>query len=298
MKEAIEESPSLSGVPKKLYCGIHHGITEPKAIKILKSITQTEVYIVSPTYNISNNALVTRPIYHPKYCVLFCKGAADRWLIGSANLTGAAVGPSGNIEIGTLASVADKEKVAARKALSKWRNFYTAMIIKANDSEILQYEQVRLTFLQKNPIVLDQTDSTDDLSVAKSLFIEVGAASGMDRHQVEFNRKLATFFGPLPNSRRNLALRTGNRVWDGRPLTPKKTTFNVEIFRLGMPTIRNYGEKISERAIKFMRTSDANQFDIEVDDVDGPKYSAWVKECNANGHLGSTSGGRTFGYVL
>ena len=57
-----------------------------------------------------------------------------------------------------------------------------------------------------------------------------------------------------------------------------------------MPTQHTGGEPVAERAIRFMRTPEANVFDFEVADPGTNEFNQWVIQANLNGHLGATHG--------
>src|SRR5690606_12259519 len=107
--------------------------------------------------------------------------------------------------------------------------------LKATEDRIARYSSVRLGALIKNPDLLRIAEPEASISAARTFWIEVGKASGMDRHQVEFSASLAPFFGEPVTKRVDLTLRSKTNTWNNRPLSYKKTTFNVEIWRLGMP---------------------------------------------------------------
>jgi len=59
-----------------------------------------------------------------------------------------------------------------------------------------------------------------------------------------------------------------------------------------MPTQNSGGDPISERAIRYRRTSDANTFEFEVVDVGSAEFRQWTRDANLHGHVGRTRGQR------
>lgn len=298
LRTALESDDRLLGCPKEICVGIHQGISEPKAVELLRSIPNTSVRIFLPTSSMTAESLLTRPVYHPKFVAILANQGEDCWMIGSANLTGAAISVTGtNVEIASIASIKGKQRKQARESLEVWEAAFSNMARLATDKLIKSYAAARLITLQKNPALLELTEASPELGDARDLFIEVGKGSGMERHQVEFTRQLATFFGKPRSSRKDLRLANPATTWKNRPLTPKKTSYGVTIYRLGMPTVKKGGEKVAGRAIRFTRTKASNRFLIEIADLGSPSYIDWESHANAQGHLGKTSGGRKFGYT-
>ena len=161
-----------------------------------------------------------------------------------------------------------------------------------------QYARLRQRVLDDNPILRTMLETPETIKDARHFFLEVGAASGPPgrRHQVEFPKTLAEFFGEASYTRRDLRLRQQDQVWEQRPLSHKQTTYGVDIWRLGMPTPTTGGPSISERAIRFTRTEEQNAFDFEVTDVESREFQTWETSANLSGHLGATHGQRARRY--
>jgi len=144
--------------------------------------------------------------------------------------------------------------------------------------------------VRANPDVLASFEPPEDIGSAQELWIEVGKGSGIQRHQVEFNEYLASFFGPVTRGKTILTLRKDGREWDDRPLTHKTTSFGVRIWRLGMPTISKGGVKVKNRVVKFSRKPKPRTFEIEVTDPDSATADRWERRSNRHGHVGRTRG--------
>jgi hypothetical protein len=299
LRDAIVANPHLKGCRKHVCIGLHHGITEPAALTLLRDMENTKLDLFVPGKSLTASSLVSKPLYHPKFCFVKCLSKTDYWMIGSANLTAAAISPAGtNVEICSIDAKSGPAKARYRLSFAEMMNALKPHLRSADPSIISRYAKIRSAFLLQNRIILDQIEEPAGISLSKEFFVEVGAGSGMDRHQVEFNRELAGFFTKPQKKRVDFTLARGNHVWTNRPLTPKKTSFGVDIFRLGMPTIKSGGEAIAHRAIKFSRTPDPQRFVFDVDDIGGSKYNQWFSDCNKHGHVGQTAGGRVYGYVF
>ena len=163
---------------------------------------------------------------------------------------------------------------------------------------IRRYADLRQQVLERNPILRAAIEVPETIKDARHFFLEVGAASGPPdfRHQVEFPKALAEFFGAASHMRRDLKLRQGIQVWEGRPLSYKHTSYGVDIWRLGMPTQTTGGPPIAHMAIRFKRTEAPDMFDFEVAEVDGEEFRNWEWLANLSGHLGATQGQRARKY--
>src|SRR5690606_9273371 len=155
-----------------------------------------------PGQSLSEKSLVSKPIFHPKYCFVRCSSEYDFWMIGSANLTAAAISPNGtNIEVCSIEARTGPDQLRYRKSHRKMIGALNPHLRLADGALISRYANIRSTFLKKNRIILDQVEESAGISKSREFFIEVGAGCGMDRHQVEFNRELASFFMPPTTQR-------------------------------------------------------------------------------------------------
>jgi len=120
--------------------------------------------------------------------------------------------------------------------------------------------------------------------------------SGGSRNQVEFNRELAEFFGPPATSTRILTMQVGKRLWNDRPLSPKTTTFGVDIWRLSLPTEAGGGFSCPGKVIRLRREPSAGgMFHLAVAPTGSPTARAWRTAASRGGYIGRTSGNREFG---
>jgi hypothetical protein len=135
-------------------------------------------------------------------------------------------------------------------------------------------------------------------SEATVLWIEAGAMSGGSRNQVEFAQDLAEFFAPAIEAQRWLTLTAGSRSWSDRTLSPKRTTFGVDIWRLSLPTQAQSGMRYPDRIIRFERVQGPGgreAFRIAVADVGSNQHERWRHEALERGEVGTTSGDREYG---
>lgn len=291
---------SWKQIDKRFVIGIHQGITEPEALRILQSQDKLSLRVFVPGWKLTIAALFSTPLYHPKV-MLFRQGGGPKeelFVVSSANLTGSAIGASPkNFECGQITSLGQRSSIG--KEFSSWWTKIWDQSRKVDETFINNYTHTRLQSFQKNPDLLRLVEHPDNISTASALWIEVGKASGIERHQVEFPFWLASFFGQPEKKRIDLTLVNKKKSWTGRPLTYKQTTFGVDIWRLGMPTVTMGGEPIQDRVIRFKRTPQAHRFEFAIADLDSSQSKKWLREASSFGHLGRTGGShsRRCGYL-
>lgn len=119
--------------------------------------------------------------------------------------------------------------------------------------------------------------------------------SGGSRNQVEFAHDLAEFFGPAVHTQQIITVQTPQKTFDNCTFTPKKTTFNVDIWRLSLPTPAKTGLTYADNVIRFEKTASPTFFKIRVAAQDSQQASEWEQTSSSSGFVGTTSGGRKFG---
>ena len=122
--------------------------------------------------------------------------------------------------------------------------------------------------------------------------------SGGSRNQVEFPEELAEFFAPPIDAQRWLTIMAGARTWNDRPLSAKRTTFGVAIWRLSLPTQTQSGMRYADRVIRFERVQGPGgreAFRIAVTDLGSDVHERWQQEALDGGEVGTTSGDRKYG---
>jgi hypothetical protein len=296
----LSSSDAWKNAPKSWLVGIHHGITEPAALRTLIDLPNSTSRLFTVNGSLSFSELRARPMFHAKVVAVEAQSVRRGQLAGivtsSANLTSAALGHTGvNYEAGAAISISD----AATKI--RWAAWWQAawhqgisLSLQAAD----RYERLRDRFVTEHDIALDLVDppSNQLLSSAPSLWIEAGAMSGGSRNQVEFNRELAGFFGAVAKSTKILTIRSGKKLWNDRPLTPKTTTFGVEIWRLSLPTESSGGWSYPGKAIRLSRDpSQPEVFLLDVTPAGSRLSQQWRTEACRSGYVGRTSGNREFG---
>lgn len=301
--DSVSTVAQWSQVPKQFIVGVHHAITEPAALEQLMGIAKADVKIFIPNKRISRKSFIANPTFHPKVLgVTSLKGDRLHYLIGgSANLTGFAIGAvPRNYELGIAVS-AKQHHLDPKRIFAKWWKPLWDYARPLNSNLLSSYASLREQEFNANPILQMQTEVPSTIANAKFFFIEVGAGSGPvgARHQVEFSEPLVRFFGPPKRHRLDLTLISNGSTWRGRPLSYKKTTFDVEIWRLGMPTQTSGGVPVAERAIGFWRTNSKLRFEFEVVDIGSKQFKQWLSNANAQGHLGATHSERhrRYGFI-
>ena len=299
MISALSDMSTWPQMQKYFSIGIAQGITEPQAVRRLLNLPNSHVRLFIPTTRLNLSSLVAKPFFHPKVISLTCEEAF--WLlVSSANLTASAYGnPVRNYEFGLLSSFTDADMLSAITLFDRWWRHSWTRSRQATLPLLRRYASLRHTTFAHNPDILQLVDPPPNIRTATDLWIEAGQASGIDRHQVEFPEYLAEFFGPVVHGRVNLTILLGGHSWFPRPLTHKTTTFGVDIWRLGTPTIRSGGEPIQNRILRFLRTDTALTFELVVTDSDSPEAQTWEQESNLFGHLGQTRGAhpRRYGII-
>ena len=303
LADEVAHLPIWGSTAKKFVIGVHHAITEPAALGKLCELPEAEVRAFVPGGRLSLSCFDASPVFHPKVLALSRVTGRRLTLLqaGSMNMTASALGAAPqNFEFALGLSAESGLAAAHALRFERWWSKIWSSSQRVDPSFLDRYAKLRETTLDANPILRSAIQTPPSIATAENFFIEVGAGSGPPglRHQVEFPESLAVFFGPVRRARRDLVLEHNGQRWTGRPLSYKKTTFGVEIWRLGMPTQHAGGEPISQRAIRFLRTADADRFTIEVADVGSAPFRLWLRAANRRGHLGATHGigARRYGF--
>ena len=291
----VATAQNWEAVRKRILVGIHNAITEPAALDKLRGLDQTEIRAFVPGGKLREGVFAMKPVFHPKVIALNANHMLMAVQAGSSNLTAAAIGRSGtNYEMGMYIGASDTGELDSDSRFAAWwtKLWDDSRIV--NRYFIHRYAQLRQGVLERNPIVRATVETPDSIVSARYFFLEVGAGSGPPkrRHQVEFPRGLARFFGEASRQRKYIILQTAGQTWNNRPLSFKTTSYGVEIWRLGMPTQARGGPPIAERAIRFKRTDDPRKFEFEVTNVDSDEFANWEQTANLSGHLGATHGQR------
>lgn len=287
---------------KRWLFSVHHGVTEPAAIRQALQLNASQVRLYVGGRSLSQKSLSGATIFHAKAAVIEGSGEGGPTVfLGSSNLTSAAVGTSArNYEAGVLVEGSAAQSIL-HSCFDGWWSGVWDSSIEANMSLLEKYALLREEFLTKNPSLLDQTDTppASHVGSARFLWIEAGAMSGGSRNQVEFNRELAAFFGEVAETSRPVRIRVGSTTWDDRLLTPKTTTFGVDIWRLNLPTHSAGGLNYPGMVIGFERYSDSDgaYFDLQVARPASTLHSMWRSKALRTGHAGVTSGNnRAYGF--
>lgn len=297
----VESKESWRHVRKEFLIGIHHAISEPSALEILRKVPHAQVRAFIPGGRMGIDAFTATPVFHPKVLTISASdsGGVNLLQAGSANMTMSAIGDQPkNYEFSAAFQAEGSESVDPDDQFNTWWSAVWDQSREVDRNFIRRYEELRRNVFEQNPILRSAIETPQSIAEAEYLFLEVGAGSGPpdSRHQVEFPESLVRFFGEAQRRRRDIVLRHRNQDWRGRPLSYKRTTYDVRIWRLGMPTQNSGGIPVANRAIRFKRTLQPEAFEFEVVDVDSDQYRDWVRSAHLNGHLGSTRGQRARQY--
>lgn len=133
------------------------------------------------------------------------------------------------------------------------------------------------------------------------LWIESGDMSGGSRNQIEFDEDLAAFFGialPPVGSAIELAVDVTGGEWHDCGLAAKRTTFDVTIYRLNLPTAAKGGFDYPGTVLKFVPHG-GRYFRVHVAQAGSEEHRKWRADSEAAGTLAVTGGsaGREFGFL-
>jgi hypothetical protein len=169
--------------------------------------------------------------------------------------------------------------------------------VSATPACIDRYAELRLAFLAERPELIELQPTEMAIADADHLWMEIGAASGGSRHQIEFPEALARYFGRPRRETVTLTLRYGTAERSDRTLAHKQTSFGVDIWRLSMLTAHQGGPTYQGRVVQFAREG-LRVFRIHVADVGSAEAQGWKRMANDYGQLGRTGGGqsRAYGY--
>lgn len=297
---AFTRFEAWEGIEKKWLIGIHHGITEPRALQKLLSLRNSKTRVFVNGQRMTKESLTSSRKLHAKIFSIESGPGKNlsALVVGSANLTGDALGRSSlNYEVGLAHLPFGPEHVSS--SLNSWWSEVWKNSINLTERLIDDYSRMRLLFIDRNPDVVHDFESPSELdaSHASSLWIEAGAMSGGSRNQIEFGRELAAFFGPIADHQRLLRMQFGIAVWNDRPLTPKITSFGVPIWRLSLPTTSQGAPSYPSQIIKFTRKTigGSETYLIEVAGADSSRYRKWLQKSHRSGQFSANSGGRKFG---
>src|SRR5262249_31588011 len=148
--------------PKSWLVGVHHGITEPAALRTLIDLPNSTSRLFTVKGSLSASELRARPMFHAKIVAVEAQSGRRGQLAGivtsSANLTSAALGQTNsgvNYEAGAAISISD----AVTKA--KWSAWWQAAWhqgISLSSQSVDRYERLRDRFVKEHDIALDLVD--------------------------------------------------------------------------------------------------------------------------------------------
>lgn len=295
----------LSGIRSEWVVSIDQGITEPAALDTLLALPDASARLYLPLAELSPRTLFATPKFHAKVLRLRV-GHPQRSVLlwaGSANATGGALGSSAkNFEAGI--SVVDPASLSGDdSAFDAWWNEVWTASRPLTTTIVRKYARVREKALRKNPILLETMESSSSEAVTKAtvLWMDVGSASGGSRNQVEFTETLAAFFGPPTKGLRFVEIVRKRRVFTDRPLAYRKWHY-VDIWRLGLPTGYSYPRKRVKLTRLLTRPGGNPRFQLEIASLASSKAKSWFREANKRGHVERTRGtsatrpAREYGY--
>ena len=212
------------------------GITEPAAIRALMAQPNIDVRMAVPGRRLEKKALFSHPLFHAK-TIFFENTKSKKFLIfvSSANLTGGAIGfTPKNFECGAVifSSRSNSMQSELRKFDNWWSEVWDASLV-MNAGRLRKYASYRTDFFTRNPDTLHFTEPSSDIRNATHFWIHVGAASGVQRHQVEFPQLLASFFGKPMQFKVDLDLSHGPHGMDCASIEPQNNIIRSEYLATG-----------------------------------------------------------------
>jgi hypothetical protein len=296
-----EAQDDLRSARKNWVVGLHLGITEPAALREICATPHSELRLFCPTSKLDSAALYSSEKLHAKAIQVVAPNSS-LLIIGSANLTRAALGTSATNFEACIGSTTTSKKSSEHKAFAPWFLNLWTQSLPATTARIDRYAIVREKLIDANPVILPSLDEypSSEIDHAQNLWIEAGAMSGQDSNQVEFGPKLAPFFGPSKKGTKLLRVKFGSILRDDRPLSYKVTQWNTEIWRLSLITSPQGGPSYPGRVIHLARTRDDHGefFLMHVADAGSIQSNKWKRLAHATGTVartGSAAGGRTYG---
>lgn len=303
---ALNSAPAWADSDKEWIVSVHHGITEPAAVRTLNGLPRSRVHLHCGAPGSVSKSSLFRPPFHAK---LASVSTTNKQLVavwtGSPNLTGAALSPQAlNFEAG-LAVVqppVSSTLVAIGGRLTEWWKQALESAVLVTDPVLNKYAELREQLIASNPRFYAQIDPVPltQIEKATTLWIEAGAMSGGSRNQVEFSQDLAAFFGEPQTHRWLLTVRVKLDVFDDRSLAYKKTTFGVDIWRFSMPTETQCGFVYPGTVICIKRDpgGEPNSFIVDIGKENDSRVQGWIRNARQRGHTGVTSGSgnRRFGF--
>jgi uncharacterized protein YlzI (FlbEa/FlbD family) len=294
--------PSWISTRKQWLVGVHHGITQPVAITVLGNLPNSEVRLATCGLPLRDSILGMK-IFHAK-TIAFDDGQTPGLLAlmaGSANLTGAAIGNSSRNFEANITWAAPVDTQISSQFDIWWNEAWTASI-EATSKNFDKYVKERERFLEQNPDVLIEASahSLSDLIGAGKFWIEAGRMStGGSHNAVDLNRDLAGFFGPPSRQRKQLTIVAGKKRWNNRPLSPKRTTLGVQLWRLSLPTLDMGGFDYKDQIICFTKKmlADETAYELDVADPESAKARRWRADAQRSGVLGRTGGGHNYAFI-
>jgi HKD family nuclease len=287
----------------KWIVGLDQGITEPAALRELRSPDNAEARVYIPGGTLSKKALTSRPRFHAKTVSIesYQNPSQRHLLVSSSNLTRAALGGTPtNYELGLAKSVAEGLTPEEVKTFDKWWESIWEDTQPITDDLIEQYKGLRDEINEQNPALekYESSELVEHASDGRCLWIETEEMTGGSRNQMEFSDELSGFFTRPSDDTDQVIIKFGGSVHDDRPLNIRTTDppYGVQICKLGLPTGYNYRNKVVHLQKVLANPSEKPKYKLSVRNKSHTDVDEWKQLSRNNGVLGETGGGREFGY--
>ena len=270
-------------LPKRIVTSIDYGITSPEALRQLRALAKTEVFIANPSV-IERSRFNPRIAFHPKcYCV---EGDVSQAILtGSANLTRRA------LTVNTEAAIFSQQKPIVDQFLNTfdrlvgeslsvdndWINEYE--LIRNGLPEIESDDEVEVVESPENPPPLIDFVNENENDLPARFWIEAGSMSSSgSRHQLELPRRACRFFNlrfanyvPGREEIGTITLVRGHSSWDDRRIVWHGDN-GME--RLYLPTVTQGGVNYVDQAVLFEHRENG-EFDFQVVPWNSDVAASW-----------------------
>lgn len=275
-------------IPKVIVTSLDFGLTDPRALRLLGELPNSEVRVAN-LESLNSGYSPVRTAWHPKMYI-FDRPGRMSLLVGSANLTARAL--TVNTEAGmSLPRVVDaapvelawRELVGTSQVLdadllaeySEWRRR-----LPPNPEREDEVEETATIEHAALPVLFDAMEGGFDPASFDTMWVGAGSmSSGGSHNQLELPRGANAFFGydfdDYGDDHAVIGypvLVTRHNEWTDRKLTWHG---NNRMERINLPTRAKGGFEYVRTAVLFRRSESGREHVLEVVPWDGPTAVSW-----------------------
>jgi len=270
-------------LPKRIVTSVDYGITSPEALRQLRGIANTEVYVANPGV-VERARFNPKIAFHPK-CFCVEGDVSQAILTGSANLTRRA------LTVNTEAAIYSEQKPIVEQFLATFDRL-TGESLAVDDEWIDTYElkrdrlpeiesddEVEVVEPPLNPPPLIDFVNANENDLPARFWIEAGSMSSSgSRHQLELPRRACRFFNlrfaNYVQGREEIGTITlvrGQASWNDRRIVWHGDN-GME--RLYLPTVTQGGVNYVDQAVLFEHRENG-EFDFQVVPWNSDVAASW-----------------------